>query len=90
MHPLVSCLDDMIPVNPRRQAEYRFPIISENLDSCDNNVKNKENGDDSSRFSLFITSPRLAMMPRVIIDMKVVIVGASECGIAFAENLALR
>ncbi|XP_029157071.1 LOW QUALITY PROTEIN: cilia- and flagella-associated protein 61-like [Nylanderia fulva] len=90
MHPLVSCLDDMIPVNPRRQAEYRFPIISENLNSCENNVINQENGDDNNRFSLFVTSPRLAMMPRVIIDMRIVIVGASECGIAFAEYLALR
>lgn len=86
MHPLVSCLDDMIPVNPRKQAEYKFPIISENLDSCENDVRNKDN----DKFSLFLTSPRLAMMPRVIIDMKIVIVGASECGIAFAEYLALR
>lgn len=87
MHPLVSCLDDMIPVDPRRQAEYRFPIISENLDSCENDAKTEEN---DNRFSLFLTSPRLAMMPRAIIDMKVVIVGASECGIAFAEYLAFR
>lgn len=88
MQPLVSCLDDMIPVNPRRQAEYKFPVISENFNSCENDVKNKEN--DNNGFSLFVTSPRLAMMPRVIIDMKIVIVGASECGIAFAEYLALR
>lgn len=88
MHPLVSCLDDMIPVNPRKQAEYKFPIISENLDSCKNDIKNEDYGND--RFSLFITSSRLAMMPRVIIDMKIVIVGASECGIAFAEYLAIR
>ncbi|XP_070155568.1 cilia- and flagella-associated protein 61 [Polyergus mexicanus] len=88
MHPLVSCLDDMIPVDPRRQAEYRFPTISENLNSCENDVKSEE--DDNSRFSLFLMSPRLAMMPRVIIDMKIVIVGASECGIAFAEYLAYR
>lgn len=88
MHPLVSCLDDMIPVNPRKQAEYKFPIISENLDSCENDVRNEDN--DNNKFSLFITSPRLATMPRVIIDMKIVIVGASECGIAFAEYLALR
>ncbi|XP_072759857.1 cilia- and flagella-associated protein 61 [Anoplolepis gracilipes] len=86
MHPLVSCLDDMIPVLPRKQAEYRFPIVLENLDSC----KNKKSSDDNSRFSLFVTSLRLTMMPRVIIDMKIVIVGASECGIAFAEYLALR
>ncbi|KAL6419679.1 hypothetical protein ACFW04_001261 [Cataglyphis niger] len=88
MHPLVSCLDDMIPVDPRRQAEYRFPIISENVDSCENAAKAEEN--NKSRFSLFLTSPRMAMMPRVIIDVKIVIVGASDCGIAFAEYLAFR
>lgn len=88
MHPLVSCLDDMIPVDPRRQAEYRFPIISENVDSCENDAKTEET--NKSRFSLFLTSPRMAMMPRVIIDVKIVIVGASDCGIAFAEYLTFR
>lgn len=84
---LVSCLHDMIPVNPRRQAEYRFPDISKNHG---NNVNDQTDDDNNDMFSLFMTSPRLAMMPRTIIDMKVVIVGASDCGIAFAEYLALR
>ena len=84
----MSCLDDMIPVNPRKQAEYRFPIVSENLYSCENNIKNVDD-DDVGGFSLFMTSPRLATMPRVIVDMKIVVVGASDCGIAFAECLAL-
>ncbi|XP_011864945.1 PREDICTED: cilia- and flagella-associated protein 61-like [Vollenhovia emeryi] len=85
MLPLVSCLNDMIPVDPRGQAQYGFPIILENLANCENNAKR-----DDGRFSLFITSPRLATMPRVIIDARIVVVGASDCGIAFVEYLAVR
>ncbi|XP_077266674.1 cilia- and flagella-associated protein 61-like isoform X2 [Temnothorax americanus] len=88
MYPLVSCLNDMIPVDPRRQAEYEFPIILENLDNCENNARGKRA--DDGRFSLFVTSPRLATMPRARIDARIVVVGASDCGIAFAEYLAVR
>lgn len=80
----------MIPVDPRRQAEYEFPIIRENLNSCENSTKDERDDDDDSEFSLFMTSPRLTMMPRIIIDTKIVVVGASDCGIAFAKYLALR
>ncbi|XP_018339954.1 PREDICTED: cilia- and flagella-associated protein 61-like isoform X2 [Trachymyrmex septentrionalis] len=90
IYPLVSCLNDMIPVNPRRQAEYEFPIIQENFNSSENNTKCERNDVANDEFSLFMTSPRLAMMPRTIIDTRIVVVGASDCGIAFAEYLALR
>lgn len=68
MHPLISCLDDIIPVNPHKQAEYKFPIILENLNSCKNDIKNENNSNNSNRFSLFVTSSRLAMMSYVIIN----------------------
>ncbi|KYN10877.1 Uncharacterized protein C20orf26 like protein [Trachymyrmex cornetzi] len=90
IYPLVSCLNDMIPVDPRRQAEYEFPIVQQNFNSCENNTKCERNDVANDEFSLFITSPRIAMMPRTIIDTRIVIVGASDCGIAFAEYLALR
>lgn len=90
MYPLVSCLNDMIPVDPRGQAEYEFPIILENHDNCEISAKGKRDDDDNGRFSLFMTSPRLATMPRVTIDARIVVVGASDCGIAFAEYLAVR
>ncbi|EZA59327.1 hypothetical protein X777_15972 [Ooceraea biroi] len=92
VHSLVSCLSDMIPVNPRRQANYKFPITLENIDNSGTNTEGKKDYDDSDkdRFSLFVISPRLAMMPRTIIDMRIVVVGASDCGVAFAEYLALR
>ncbi|EGI63337.1 Uncharacterized protein C20orf26-like protein [Acromyrmex echinatior] len=90
IYPLVSCLNDMIPVDPRRQAEYEFPIVQENFNSSENNTKCEGNDVANDEFSLFMTSPRLAMMPRTIIDTRIVVVGASDCGIAFAEYLSLR
>lgn len=74
----------MIPVKPRRQAGYRFPDISDKIDDR----KNDTNDDDT--FSLFMMLPRFAMMSPVIIDLRIVVVGASDCGIAFTEYLAIR
>ncbi|KAG5308923.1 CFA61 protein, partial [Pseudoatta argentina] len=90
IYPLVSCLNDMIPVDPRRQAEYEFPIVQENFNNSENNTKCEESDVANDEFSLFMTSPRLAMMPRTIIDTRIVVIGASDCGIAFAEYLTLR
>jgi len=84
VHSLLTCIDDMIPVNPRKQAEYEFPILK----NKDINEHYKYYND--SRFSLFMMSPRLAMIPRTIIDVKIIIIGASDCGVAFAEYLAMR
>lgn len=89
-HPLVSCLNDMIPVNPRR-VEYRFPDILENVDNREDGRSEKESDDEEDEtFSLFVTTPRLTMIPCTIIDTKIVVVGASDCGVAFAEYLVLR
>ena len=69
----------MIPVKPRKRIEYKYYGFVE-TDEPDEQ-KNES-------FSLFMTTPRLAMMPRSIIDSKVVVVGASDCGVAFVEQLA--
>ncbi|XP_043526432.1 cilia- and flagella-associated protein 61-like [Frieseomelitta varia] len=78
-HPLTICLNSMIPVKPRKRIEYKYYGLVE-TDEPD------EQKDEP--FSLFMTTPRLAMMPRSIIDSKVVVVGASDCGVAFVEQLA--
>lgn len=82
----------MIPVDPRRQARYQFPLPLKPIDNSGGNTKDKKDhaDNDNDTFSLFLISPRLAMIPRTIIDMKIVVVGASDCGVAFAEALALR
>ncbi|XP_043500796.1 cilia- and flagella-associated protein 61-like [Polistes fuscatus] len=82
--PLVSCLNTMVPVNPRRRIEYKF---------CDclstNNMTDEISKNNNKLFSLFMTTPRIATIPNKIIDTKIVVVGGSDCGIAFVEFLAL-
>lgn len=69
----------MILVNPRRRLEYKFCGYAET----------DEPKTESEYFSLFMTTPRLATLGNPLIDTKVVVVGASDCGVAFAEHLAL-
>lgn len=80
MHPLAICLTVMIPVYPRRRIKYRY----RNLIETDRKPKK-----ETEPFSLFLTTPRLSMMLGNVVDSKIVVVGASDCGIAFVEELAL-
>ncbi|XP_047351705.1 cilia- and flagella-associated protein 61-like isoform X3 [Vespa velutina] len=82
--PIVSCLNTMVPVNPRRKIKYEFCTCPKMNDEI-NELKKKKN----KAFSLFMTTPRIATIPNRIIDTKIVVVGASDCGIAFIEFLAL-
>ncbi|XP_012344888.2 cilia- and flagella-associated protein 61-like [Apis florea] len=79
-HPLAICLTVMIPVYPRRRIKYRY----RNLIETDRKPK-----EETESFSLFLTTPRLSMMLGNIVDSKIVVVGASDCGVAFVEQLAL-
>lgn len=79
-HPLAICLTVMIPVYPRRRIKYRY----RNLIETDRKLK-----EETESFSLFLTTPRLSMMLGNIVDSKIVVVGASDCGVAFVEQLAL-
>lgn len=79
-HPLAICLTMMIPVYPRRRIKYRY----RNLIETDRKPKK-----ETESFSLFLTTPRLSMMLSNTVDSKIVVVGASDCGVAFVEELAL-
>ncbi|XP_076759809.1 cilia- and flagella-associated protein 61 [Xylocopa sonorina] len=78
-HPLTICLNRMVPVNPRYRIEYKYSGF----------VETDEPEEETEPFSLFMTTPRLAMIPSSIIESKIVVVGASDCGVAFLEHLAL-
>lgn len=67
----------MAPVRPRRRIEYKYHGFEE----TDEPMKRTE------CFSLFMTSPRIALIPKPIIDSRVVVVGASDCAVAFLEHL---
>lgn len=73
------CLNALIPLKPRQRIEYKYNDIL---------LETDEPETETEFFSLFVTTPRLAMVPKAIIDSKVVVVGASDCGVAFLEQLA--
>lgn len=77
--PLITCLDAMIPVKSRTRIHHPWPLSGEN-----------ENQLDDEKFSLFLITPRFSMMPKPVVNAKIVVVGASDCGVAFAECLALE
>lgn len=67
----------MVPVCPRRRIDYKFHGY----------VERDEPKTEVERFSLFMTSQRLTGIVNAIIDSRIVVVGASDCGIAFLEQL---
>ncbi|XP_033221292.1 cilia- and flagella-associated protein 61-like isoform X2 [Belonocnema kinseyi] len=79
-HPLVSCLNDMIPVEPRIKTEFKFQHYYEN------NL-NPSMSYQEERFSLFMMTPQLSTISKPVINTKIVVVGASDCGMAFIEML---
>ncbi|XP_034179175.2 cilia- and flagella-associated protein 61 isoform X2 [Osmia lignaria lignaria] len=76
--PLAICLNAMVPVCPRRRIDYKFHGY----------VERDEPKTEMERFSLFMTTQRLTGVVNAIIDARIVVVGASDCGIAFLEQLA--
>ncbi|KZC15008.1 Uncharacterized protein C20orf26 like protein, partial [Dufourea novaeangliae] len=76
--PLAICLTAMVHVRPRRRIEYRFRGLTE-TDEPDTNRE---------PFSLFMTTPRIITSGNLIFDTKIVVIGASDCGVAVLEQLA--
>ncbi|XP_076395466.1 cilia- and flagella-associated protein 61 [Megachile rotundata] len=75
--PLAICLHGMYTVCPRRRIDYKFRGY----------IETDEPEDATESFSLFMTTPRLAGTMTAIIDTRIVVVGASDCGVAFLEQL---
>ncbi|OXU32045.1 hypothetical protein TSAR_004343 [Trichomalopsis sarcophagae] len=75
---LPSCLSVMQPAEPRIRKFPHFQRFHE-----------KENFDFpfDELFSLFVITPRLTMIRREIVNTKIVVVGASDCGLAFIDAL---
>lgn len=66
----------MIHVRPRRRIEYKFRGMTED-DQPKTHVE---------PFSLFMTTPRI-VTSNLVLDAKIVVVGASDCGVAFLERV---
>ncbi|XP_064599733.1 cilia- and flagella-associated protein 61-like [Liolophura sinensis] len=80
-HSLVSALHDMVPVRSRRQIIYPLEELGENAPS-------KRVLAERESYALNHINRKLVLEPKVIINARIVVVGASDVGIAFLETLA--
>ncbi|XP_072032047.1 cilia- and flagella-associated protein 61-like [Amphiura filiformis] len=79
-HSLVTSLNHMVPVRARRQIIYPSEKLGGNNPS-DRVLKQQE------KYALFHLNRKLTLEPKVTINARIVVVGASDTGIAFLETL---
>lgn len=70
----------MIPVKSR--TRFHQPYLPQN--------ENESSDTNDALFSLFLVTPSFAMMTKAVVNAKIVVVGASDCGVAFSEYLAFQ
>ena len=74
----------MISVEPRIRNMFSFQHYFEK------NGKSPISCQEEEQFSLFLMTPHYTTILKPVINTKIVVVGASDCGLAFIEFLALR
>ncbi|XP_072490657.1 cilia- and flagella-associated protein 61 isoform X2 [Notamacropus eugenii] len=79
-HSLTSALHYLVPVRPRRQIVYP-------LEELGINAPSKEVSKDQPCYALYHTNRKLMLEPKVTINARIVVVGASNVGISFLETL---
>ncbi|XP_006860809.1 PREDICTED: uncharacterized protein C20orf26 homolog [Chrysochloris asiatica] len=79
-HSLTSALHYLVPVRPRRQIVYP-------LEKLGMNAPSKEVSKDLSSYALNHTNRKLTLEPKIAVNAKIVVVGASNVGISFLETL---
>lgn len=80
-HSLVAALNDMVPVRARRQIEYPVDNLGENVPS-ERVLNSKE------AYALNHINRKLTLEPKVTINARIVLVGASDTGMAFLDTFA--
>nr|XP_046473133.1 cilia- and flagella-associated protein 61-like isoform X1 [Neodiprion pinetum] len=80
--PLVTFLGEMIPVTPRRRLKY-----------CLDNYPDAQPADyvlqeSVENFALYMMVPRIASIQKLDVNVRVIVVGASDCGLSVLETLA--
>ncbi|XP_007191950.2 cilia- and flagella-associated protein 61 isoform X2 [Balaenoptera acutorostrata] len=79
-HSLTSALHYLVPVRPRRQIVYP-------LEKLGINAPSKEVSKDALSYALNHTNRKLTLEPKITVNAKIVVVGASSVGISFLETL---
>ncbi|XP_055977413.1 cilia- and flagella-associated protein 61 [Sorex fumeus] len=79
-HSLTSVLHHLVPVRPRRQIVYP-------LEKLGINAPSKSVSKEPLGFALYHTNRKLTLEPKITVNAKIVVVGASNVGISFLETL---
>uniref|UniRef100_A0A8C3JF57 Cilia and flagella associated protein 61 n=1 Tax=Calidris pygmaea TaxID=425635 RepID=A0A8C3JF57_9CHAR len=79
-HSLTSALHYMVPVRPRRQIVYP-------LEELGINAPSEQVSKDQSRYSLNHINRKLVLESKTAVNIRIVVVGASDVGISFLETL---
>ena len=80
---ITPIIDDMIPLRRRRQIAY-------SLDNLKGNAPSARLRDDPVPHSVLFLNKKLMLEPKITVNTRIVVVGASDTGLAFLESLIYR